>query len=76
MTLEGWGSLPLPNFIFIAPRVEVCQELIFSFQSKEGGMVVTSVVVRILLNFYEKINFWIMCVLCCSPLLISILIWI
>jgi hypothetical protein len=29
-TLEGWSYLPLPNFIFIVSRVEVCQEPIFS----------------------------------------------
>jgi hypothetical protein len=39
MTLEGWGSLPLPNFIFTFPRVEVDHILDFNFnnQMREGG---------------------------------------
>jgi hypothetical protein len=45
--------LPLPNLI--VPRVEVCQELIFSFKSNEGGRAVTSVVVWIAFDFYGKI---------------------
>jgi hypothetical protein len=44
-TLEGWSSLPVPNFIFTLSRVEVSQDLVFSFQSNEGGRTVTSVVV-------------------------------
>jgi hypothetical protein len=37
--------LATSQFIFIVPRVEVYQELTFSFQLNERGRVVTSVVV-------------------------------
>jgi hypothetical protein len=39
--LQGWGSLPLPNYIFAFPRVLVSHVLDFSFQSNEGGKAVT-----------------------------------
>jgi hypothetical protein len=53
-TLESWGLLPLPKFHFALSRLEVCQ---LYFQSKEGGRAVTSVVVRLSLDFYGKMVF-------------------
>jgi hypothetical protein len=67
--LSGWGSLPLPNFILIFPRVEVCRELI-SIPIKCGrkGDDLRGLV-AIVLDFDGKIV--LSCVLFYFPCLIS-----
>jgi hypothetical protein len=43
MTLEWMRLLATFQFHYRVPRVEVSQDLVFSFQSNEGGRTVTSV---------------------------------
>jgi hypothetical protein len=45
MTLEWMWLLATFQFHFQFPRVEVSQDLVFSFQSNKGGMTVTSVII-------------------------------
>jgi hypothetical protein len=66
------GLLATSQFHFIFPIVEVSHEHIFSFQSKEGGRAVTSVVVRILLYCYGKIDFCVSLMSLVLPLVFSI----
>jgi hypothetical protein len=64
--------LATSQFHFIFLRVEVSQEHIFSFQSNEGGRVVTSVVVRILFYCYGKIDFCVSLMPLVLPLVFSV----
>jgi hypothetical protein len=47
-------------------------ETIFSFQSNEGGMTVTSLIVWISFDFYEKNLFWMLFVLLSFPFVFSL----
>jgi hypothetical protein len=66
------GLLTTSHFHFIFPRVEVSQELIFSFQSNEEGRAVTSMVVRILFYCYGKIDFCVSLMPLVLPLVFSV----
>jgi hypothetical protein len=66
------GLLATSQFHFIFSRVEVRQEHIFSFQSNEGGRMVTSMVGRILFYCYGKIDFRVSLMPLVLPLVFSV----